>query len=457
MNATKIAGDKTAIFETMSVPKALAIMSLPAVTSQVIAITYGIVDAWFIGCANDPYMIAAASLVQTFYLILMALANLFGAGGGNLLARQLGKGDSEGARKTVSYSIAMAAISALCFSLICLVFMDPILRLLGASDNTLGFAKQYVMAATVVGGVPIVLATTMPMILRSAGYSKEAGIGMAMISLINIALDPLLMFVILPDGYQVLAAGIATTIASVMALVYSVLTYRRLGRTTVLELPKRIEHLDAESRKSLYSVGLPSAAALILFSVVGIVLNLLAASYGDTTLAAVGVVLKVERLPQNVGLAICLCMVPLVAYNFARGDFKRMDSFFSTTRIALIVLGLLSTGICFIFAQPIVGAFLDDQQVVHVGTTFIRARCLSFCLMLVGLQILHYMQAVDRGKLAFALSIIRYLLLCIPSMVILNALFGLQGLVWSQMVSDIAFLIVSIFIYLRVRRGMGKA
>ncbi|MDO4797895.1 MAG: MATE family efflux transporter [Coriobacteriales bacterium] len=456
MNMKK-AGDKTAIFETMSVPKALAIMSLPAVVAQLVATTYGIADAWFIGCVDNPYMIAASSLVQTFYLILMALATLFGSGGGNLLARQLGKGDSEGARKTASYSIVMAAIVVLCFSLICLVFMEPILRILGASDNTLGFAKQYVLAATVVGGVPIVLSSTMPMILRSAGYSKEAGIGVAMASIINIALDPLLMFVILPDGYQVLAAGIATALANVIALAYFILMYRKVGRSSVLEVPKRLEHLDATSLKSLYSVGLPAAIALLLFSVVTIVLNLLAASYGDITLAALGIVLKVERLPQNVGMAICLCMVPLVAYNFGRGDLKRMDSFFSATRRVLLALGLLSMGICIVFAQPIVSAFLDDPEVVHVGTALIRVRAISFPLMLLGLQTIYFTQAVDRGKLAFVLSVTRYVLLCIPSMLILNALFGIDGLTWSQSVSDTVFLIVAIFTYLRVRKQIGTA
>lgn len=456
MNMKK-AGDKTAIFETMGVPKALAIMSLPAVAAQLVATTYGIADAWFIGCADNPYMIAAASLVQTFYLILMALANLFGSGGGNLLARQLGKGDSEGARKTASYSIVMAAIVTLCFSLICLVFMEPILRILGASDNTLGFAKQYVLAATVVGGVPIVLSCTMPMILRSAGYSKEAGMGVAMAGLINIALDPLLMFVVLPDGYQVLAAGIATALANVIALAYFILMYRKVGRSSVLEVPKRLERLDATALKSLYSVGLPSAIALLLFSVVTMVLNLLAASYGDTTLAALGIVLKVERLPQNVGMAICLCMVPLVAYNFARGELKRMDSFFSATRNVLLALGLLSMGICVVFAQPIVSAFLDDPEVVHVGTALIRVRAISFPLMLLGLQTIYFAQAVDRGKLAFVLSVTRYVLLCIPAMVILNALFGIDGLVWSQSVSDTVFLIVAILTYLRIRKEIGNA
>lgn len=134
-----------------------------------------------------------------------------------------------------------------------------------------------------------------------------------------------------------------------------------------------------------------------------------------------------------------------------------MDSFFATTRVVLLALGLISMGICLVFAQPIVSAFLDDPEVVHVGTALIRVRSISFPLMLLGLTTIHYMQAVDRGKLSFVLSVLRYVLLCIPCMVILNALFGIDGLIWSQTASDVAFLAIAVFVYLRVSREIGNA
>lgn len=453
--ANAVSNNKAAVFETMSVPRALAVMSLPTVASQVVSIAYNIADTWFIGRTNNSYMIAASSLVLALYLTLAALANLFGAGGGNLMARQLGRGDLEAARKTASYSIAMSAIAALGFSLLCLVLMNPMLRFLGASDNTLGFARQYTFAAVVLGGVPTVLSFSMPMIMRNAGYAKEAGIGVALGALVNIALDPLLMFVVLPDGYQVLAAGLATMLANVISLAYFIIVYRRIGRSSVLEIPRRVERLDAESRKSLYSVGVPAAIILFLFSALGIVLNVLAAGYDDTTLAAVGIVLKVERLPQNTGLGICLGMVPLVAYNYARGDLCRMDSFFRASGIALLSVAILSMVAFWLFAEAIVGAFLSDSEVIRLGTSFIRARCLSFPFMLVGFQVVNFTQAVDKGKVSFLLTIIRHLVLSIPMMIALNALLGIDGLMWSQVVADIINAGVSVLVYLHVRRGIA--
>ena len=444
--------DKTEVFETMPVPKALAVMALPTVASQVIVLLYNIADTWFIGRTNNPYMIGAASLVLALFLSMAALSNLFGVGGGNLMARLLGKQDFDEARKTASYSIAMAAITALAFSLLCLAFMDPLLRALGASDNTMRYARQYLLFTVVLGGVPTVLSLCMPMLLRNAGYAREAGFGVGLGGVLNITLDPLFMFVLLPDGYQVLGAALATMLSNVVSLVYFILVYRRLRGQTVLELPRRIEKLTGESKRSFYSVGIPAAVILLLYDAVNIVLNRLAVGHGDLALAAVGIVLKVERLPVNIGLGVCLGMVPLVGYNYARRDFQRMDSFFSAARLVVLAVALVSAVCFWLFAEPIVGAFIDDAETVRLGTAFLKGRCVAVPFMLLGFHIVNFMQAVDKGKVSFLLSVIRHLLLNIPAMIVGNALFGLPGLIWSQAVSDGVNIIVTYLIYFRVRK-----
>ena len=447
--------DKTAVFETMAVPKALAVMALPTVLSQLIVLLYNIADTWFIGRTNNPYMIGAASLVLALFLSLAALANLFGVGGGNLMVRQMGQGDREGARKTASYSVAMAAAAALGFSLLCLVFMDPLLRLLGASENTMTYARQYLIFTVVLGGVPTVLSFAMPMLLRNAGYAREAGFGVSLGGVLNIALDPLFMFVLLPDGCQVMGAALATMLSNVISLVYFLAMFRRLRDRTVLALPRRLERLDRESRKSFYSVGVPAAVTLLLFDLVNIVLNRLAVSHGDIALAAVGIVLKVERLPVNIGLGICLGMVPLIGYNYAKRDFPRMDRFFSAARLAILTVALLSMAAFYLFAGPIVHAFIDEPETVRLGALFLKARCFAGPFMLLGFQVVNFMQAVNQGKVSFLLSVIRHLVLSIPAMVLLNALFGLTGLMWAQTVSDIINGIIACLIYYRVRRRIA--
>ena len=444
--------EKTAVFETMRVPKALAVMALPTVLSQLIVLLYNLADTWFIGRTNNPYMIGAASLVMALFLSMAALANLFGVGGGNLMVRQMGQGDMEDARKTASYSVAMAAIAALVFSLLCLAFMGPLLRLLGASENTMGFSRQYLLFTVVLGGVPTVLSLAMPMLLRNAGYSREAGFGVGLGGVLNIALDPLFMFVLLPDGCQVMGAALATMLSNMISLVYFIVQFRKLRDRTVLELPRRLEKLEKSDRASFYSVGVPAAVILLLFDLVNIVLNRLAASHGDLVLAAVGIVLKVERLPVNIGLGICLGMVPLIGYNYAKQDFRRMDRFFSAARLSILAVALLSMAAFYLFAGPIIHAFIDDEETVRLGTLFLKGRCFAIPFMLLSFQVVNFMQAVNQGKVSFLLSIIRHLLLNIPALILLDALYGIPGLIWAQTVSDVINAVITYLIYFRVHR-----
>jgi Na+-driven multidrug efflux pump len=160
--------------------------------------------------------------------VAAALSNVFGVGGGSLMARLLGEKKENDAKKVVAYSIITATICSLVFSVVVLIFMEPLLKLLGASENTLEFGKQYAFTTVVLGSVPTVLSMCMPQFLRNAGYSKEAGLGVILGSLLNIGLDPLFMFVILPEGYEVLGAGIATLISNIISFGYFVFMFKKL-------------------------------------------------------------------------------------------------------------------------------------------------------------------------------------------------------------------------------------
>ena len=200
----------------MSVPRALAVMAIPTVISQIIALIYNIADTWFIGMTDNPYMVAATSLVGTVYLLTAAVANVFGVGGGNLVVQLLGRKDPEEARKVASLSFLMAGGCALLFSFVCLVFMNPLLRLLGASDMTIGYARQYLLCVVILGGLPTVLSSTMSAMLRNIGCSREAGFGIGLGGVLNIVLDPIFMFVLLPDGWEVLGAALATMLSNII-------------------------------------------------------------------------------------------------------------------------------------------------------------------------------------------------------------------------------------------------
>lgn len=438
------------IFETKPIPYALANMAIPTIASQLITLFYNVADTWFIGQTNNPYMVAASSLVLTVFLMTTAIANLFGVGGGSLVVRLIGRSDEEEAEKVASLSLVLAAGGSLLFSVLCFVFMDPMLRLLGASDNTIGFARQYLMLVVVLGGLPTILANTMSAMVRNIGYSKEAGFGLGMGGILNVVLDPLFMFVIFPDGYQVAGAAAATMLSNVITFVYFVFVYRKLRGETVLSIPRSVEKVRRESLGSLFSVGVPAAMSLFLFDLTNIVINRLASGHGDIELAAMGIVLKVERLPLNIGIGICLGMMPLVAYNYASKDYKRMKDFFRSARLAGLIVSALCVVFYRVFASSIIGAFISDADTVKFGTEFLQSRCFATPVMFLSFHMVHFMQAVGRGKVSFYLAAIRQICLNIPIVLLMDYLFGMSGIVWTQLIADTINVIISYMIYGRL-------
>lgn len=448
--------DKIEIFERMSVPRALATMAVPTVISQIIALIYNIADTWFIGMTDDPYKVGAISLVGTVYLLTVGVANLFGVGGGSLVVRLMGSKDPEEARKVASLSFVMAIGSAMAFSLVCLIFMDPLLYLLGASPMTIGYARQYLLCVVILGGTPTVMNSTMSSMLRNVGCSREAGFGMGLGGVLNVMLDPIFMFLLLPDGCEVLGAALATMLSNFITFGYFLWIYRRVSGEGILAIPKRIEKIRPDSMKSIFSVGVPAALGLVLYDLTNMVINRLASGHGDLELSAIGIVLKVERLPQNVCIGICLGMMPLVAYNYASGNQERMMAFFRAARTAGCAVCLLSLVLYRSFAANIIQIFISEPATVAFGTEYLRIRSFAAIFMFLSFHVVHFVQAVNWGKTSLGLAAIRQLCLNIPLLILLNYLFGMTGVVWTQTVADTLTMIVSylIFNWMRKRDGI---
>ena len=431
----------------MPVSAALYKMAIPTIISQLITLIYNIADTWFIGKTNNPYMVAASSLVLTVYMLTVVLGNLFGVGGGTLMVRLMGQGRTEEADKVASMSLVFSAGAALVFSLSCLLTMNPLLQLLGASDNTIVYARQYLFFVVVLGAVPVVMTNVMSTMVRNVGFSKMAGMGLSMGGILNVLLDPLFMFVLMPEGYEVVGAALATLLSNIVVLVYFILVYTRIRDKSVLHLPVRIERLEKASLRSMFAVGVPAATGVLLFDVTNMIINRMSAAHGDLQLAAMGIVLKVERLPLNIGIGICLGMVPLVAYNYASGDRERMKRFFTTARRAGLIVALISVVMYRLAAPAIMKAFIADAETVALGTEFLKARCFATPVMFLSFQMVHFMQAINQGKPAFWMPIIRQIVLNIPMLLVLNRLFGMQGIIWTQVSADILNVIASYVIY----------
>ena len=388
------------VFQNLPVPSALRKMILPAVVSQLIVLIYNMADTFFVGQTNNPYMVAATSLILPVFNITLCLAGLAGIGGGSLISRLLGQDDKAEARRVSAFSLYLAlAISAL-FAAAMAAFMEPILGLLGAGDNTYGYARQYALCVIVAGGVPTVLSNVLSNLIRSVGRSKEASAGIILGGLLNIALDPLFMFGLLPPGREVLGAGLATCLSNCVSLGYFLVVLLKMGRGSAITASPRVGLPRGRSVAAVFGVGVPSAITTLLFDLDYVVIDKLMVSYHDLALAAVGIVLKVERFPLNVGVGICQGMMPLVGYSYSAGNWERMDRAIKLSRrVGLIVAGI-SIALYELFAFQFAHLFISDPQTVELAGQFLRIRVLATPLMFMSFFTVYLFQAFGQGRIS---------------------------------------------------------
>lgn len=438
------------VFRDMPVAKALWTFALPSVISQLVLLAYNLADTYFLGRVGNPYMVAAVSLVLPVYNICVAFANLFGTGGGTLISRLMGAQNPDEAKKVSAFSVLMSVIVSALFALCILVFRDPVLRLLGASEKTIGYARDYIFWILVIGGVPTVLGITFANLLRNAGFSKEAGLGNSAAGILNIILDPLFMFVIFPPGQEVVGAAVATMLSNLLNDVYFISVFIRNRNQSVLRLVPRKGLPSKASVLSIISVGVPSALTTFLFDACQIVIDKLAAGHGDIPLAAIGIVLKAERLPLNIGVGICMGMVPLIGYNYAAGNIGRMKSIHRTAQGS----GLAVSAVCILlyelFAGTIMSAFIDNAETVALGTVYLRVRCIATFMMFACFNFVFFFQAVGMGKYSLLLACVRQLVFNIPMLCVFDHFFGMTGVIWTQFIADTCTALISFLVYKRV-------
>lgn len=447
--------DRKEIFESIPVPSALRVMIVPAVISQLIVLIYNMADTFYVGQTGNPYMVAGTSLILPVFNITLCLAGLAGIGGGSLISRLLGQNREDEARRVSAFALRLSLCVAAVFSIGMGLFMRPVLEFLGAGENTYRYASQYALCVIVLGGIPTVLSNVLSNLIRSIGRSRQAGNGIALGGILNIVLDPLFMFVLLPDGYEVLGAGIATCLSNCIACGYFLTLLARMGRQSVITFRSGDGRAERESVIAVFAVGVPSAVATLLFDLDYMIIDKLMVSYHDLALAAIGIVLKVERFPLNVGIGICQGMLPLVAYNYASGNHERMRSIIRLARGLGLAVAAASILMYEILAGQLARVFISDAQTVEMASRFLRIRVLATPLMFLSFFTVYLFQAFGKGRVSLFLGMTRWLVFNIPMLFILNGIFGMYGIVSSQVTADTLTVILSFYVYSRLGPG-GK-
>lgn len=453
---------KKELFETMPVSKALIKMAIPTLISQIITLIYNMADTFFIGRTGDHTMVAGMSVCYTVVVLATAFMNLFGIGGGNLVARLNGRGEFEKARQFCAMAFYGGIIASLLYSAVILIFMEPFLFALGASEATIFYAKQYAIIVIVIGTLPSVMSVILAHLLRTVGYSRQASYGLSGGGILNIILDPLFMFVLLPPGNEVMGAAIATLISNTLSALFLLWQLLRVSRKATLSInPARLKEMTAKDAGLLLKTGFPSALLIALYDVSNMFLFGLMARHGDLAVAAIGIVIKIERIPNQLGIGIAQSLSPLVSYNLGSGNFVRMRKFVNTGRIYGLAVALFSVAIYQIFARPLCGFFLSTSTgdvesslaTIALAVVFLRFRCCGSPFMFINYHGSYCLQAMGGVAGAIIHTLIRICVVSIPVMILLNHIWGANGLCAALPTAEcISAVVATVILEMRIRK-----
>ena len=440
------------IFSSLPVPRAVAVMVIPAIVSQIIHVIYNLADTWFVGLTGDPDAVAAISLCLPLYNILTGLSNLFGVGGASVIARAIGYGAEDKARWAFSMSVWIAGLVSLVYALILIPMARPLLLLVGGDGNDIGYAVRYTVVTIVIGGVPTVLAATISNLIRATGQSRKAAVGMTIGAVLNIALDPLFMFVLLPPGNEVLGAAIATAVSNVLSLIYFVVFILR-DRDDILSLrPERGQGMGL-LLADITKCGLPGFTMVALSMLSNCFLNATISGFGGgAAVAGLGIVRKIDSLAYAVNQGITQGMLPLVAFCYASGLRERMRSVIGFSTACTVIFSVLCSAISFLFAPELVAAFLKDEATIRFGAAFLRVLCLAIPVYSVTFVIIAVFQAAGRSLEPFALSILHKGSFDILLLFFIRSVFGPEHVLWATPVTECMALIAALILLFRLLR-----
>ena len=456
----QLSADKKALFETMPVPKAIITMAIPTLISQIITLIYNMADTFFIGRTGDSLMVAGMSVCYTIVVLTTTFTNLFGIGGGNLVSRLNGRGEFENARKFCSMAFYGGILASVVYSLVVWAFMDPFLYALGASDATIEYARQYLIIVVIIGTLPSIMSVILAHLLRNVGYSKQASYGLSGGALLNIALDPLFMFVIFPRGQEVIGAALATLISNLLSFLFLLWQFIKISKKATLSASfSWLRKMSGADAFLLLKTGFPSALLICLYDVSNMFLFGLTAPYGDSAVAAIGIEIKIERIPNSLGIGLSQSLSPLVAYNLGSGNFDRMKNFVKTGRLYGIIMTLFCIALYQVFATPLSGFFMSTSRgdvegsmvTIAIAALLLRYRCCASPFMFLNYLSSYCLQAMGAVKLAIIHIIIRIVVLSIPVMYLFNCLWGLDGLGLALPVAEgVSCIVATIFLQRKI-------
>ena len=446
---------KTILFEQAPIPTAVAKLAVPTILSSLVMVLYNLADTYFVGMLNNPIENAAVTLAAPVLLAFNAVNNLFGVGSSSMMSRALGRKDYNTVYRSSAFGFYCSVAAGLLFSLLCTLFLSPLLTLLGATPETAEATTGYLKWTTCLGATPAILNVVMAYMVRSEGSALHASVGTMSGCLLNIVLDPIF---ILPWGFHMGAAGagFATCISNCVACLYFfVLLFVRRGKTYFCINPKMFR-LQRDVVLGVCGVGIPAAIQNLL-NVTGMtILNNFTAVYGANAVAAMGITQKLSMIPMYISQGLAQGIMPLISYNYASGNIKRMKkTLFFAARVIISFMVFMSVFYS-LEAGTLIRLFMENEEIIAYGTRFLRGFCLALPFLCTDFLAVGVFQAVGMGRESFLFAVLRKIVLEIPALCILNAIFPLYGLAYAQTTAEVILAIAAVLVLRRMFKKLDR-
>ena len=433
------------LFQKESVQKAILALVLPTIISQLMIVVYNMSDSFWIGQLNDPAQIAAATICVPAFFFTMGISNIFGVGGASLMARCLGKKQYDKARSTCSFCVWTALLLAMLYAVIFTFFSEPILYMIGATEETFRYCAQYAFWTVILGTVPATMAGLFGHLVRSEGYAKQAGFGMVLGIVLNIIMDPVFIFGL---RMEIAGAALATMLSMVISCIYFVWFVQKRPSTSILTLRPKYYQAKNHIASEVLLVGFPSTIMSLMATASNIVLNVLTASYSTFVVAGMGIAKRIDMVVFAIANGVGQGVLPLISYNYAAKNFVRLKAAIKITFIYSLLLSIITTIYLFFGADWTTRLFIENPETVSYGREFLRIICLTCPCVSLTLIMMTMFQAAGKKIQPVVLSIVRKGGLDIPLMLCLNSWMGVMGLAWAIPVEDVLAMIIAIGLFI---------
>lgn len=420
------------------VSRVILTMALPTIVSMLVTCFYVIVDTYFVGQLNTQST-AAVGIVFPLMSLIQAIGSFFGHGSGAYMSRELGARRTDNASSMATTGLVYALLTGILIAVVALLFLRPLSLVLGSTATSLPFTEQYM--AIILLGAPFQIASfTLNSQLRMQGNARYAMWGIISGALLNVILDPILIFAC---GLQLRGAALATVIGQIVSVAV-LLAMCHFRATTGVRLRPRFFSLHWHYVREIVYGGSPSLSRQGLASISVVLLNVAAAGYGDAAVAAMSIVSRVTMFVMAVIVGLGQGFQPFCGYCYGAALYNRLrHGFWFTVRVGFIFL-LFFSAVFFCFAEQTIAVFRDDAIVIAVGSTALRWHLAVYPLNAYIMAGNMMLQTTRRPIRANVLSSARRGLVFIPFILILPHLFGLMGIAMCQAVCDVVTFIIAI-------------